>query len=149
LNPFDSFAVNHVTDKEDPSENSAYTSDGSSWFELSNASLCSISTSLDISPVLTNSEPITDTVSYPEFDDSFYIFPNPSEGNINVICKRDQTESIRIRVFNMNGKLVSDKSYSDVEKTFTVDLYSLHNGLFIVHFISEYSVETKKVLIIK
>ncbi|TDW48130.1 putative secreted protein (Por secretion system target) [Flavobacterium sp. 270] len=89
-------------------------------------------------------------VTAPEVDSAvdstgFYMYPNPSEGVLNIELKDEKYDSIQI--FNSTGFLIYSKDIKG-ENTITIDGRAiLKTGIYIVSLQSKNKVSTKKLLV--
>lgn len=65
--------------------------------------------------------------------DGVSVYPNPTDGNINVYLKLNTNDDVAIRVFNPVGQLItSQNSNNTMGGTYNFDLSSHSNGLYFV-----------------
>ena len=76
-------------------------------------------------------------------DDMIQVYPNPSNGLLNVI-RTDASTPIMIEVANMNGQIVYQTNENNSLKT-QVDLSDLPKGLYIMKASNRYKVQTCKI----
>ncbi len=78
---------------------------------------------------------------------SFKVFPNPTDGGINILV-RDSSESTVISVFNMQGVKVYETVTSGKENSLIqVDLNKFGKGIYIVHISNNSTVKVEKVVV--
>ncbi|OFX76274.1 MAG: hypothetical protein A2X12_07815 [Bacteroidetes bacterium GWE2_29_8] len=77
------------------------------------------------------------------------IYPNPSDGNVNIVCHKDILDNILIKVYDMVGtELASEKInyYSDSFK-YKLNLSYLKKGIYIIYVSSNNNTECYKIVI--
>lgn len=86
-------------------------------------------------------EPTAETLA----DDGFYMYPNPSNGILNIDFKGEKYSSIEI--FNSVGNLVYSKKIN-AENALQIDLSSvLRNGIYVVSLKSDSTITSKKLMV--
>lgn len=63
-------------------------------------------------------------------DVTFDVFPNPSNGIVNI--QTDQTETYTIKVYDISGKMVFENCMDENQKQ--IDLTGVEKGMYILHF---------------
>lgn len=120
--------------------NGAFNS--SSCYTL-NASISSTAFRLDGNEETNDSgKPVTDV--------SFDVFPNPSNGQLNVnLFLGEAMETVNIRVFNLLGRLVQSFELKDAEGVVDqlIDLSTEPNGIYLVSVSTSFGVQTQKVIV--
>jgi predicted alpha-1,6-mannanase (GH76 family) len=87
----------------------------------------------------------TETISVPSNDDSFYLYPNPNEGLLNIESQGGKYNSVKI--FTSNGILVYSKKLSG-ESAIQIDIRSIVKpGLYMVSLESNNKISTKKLIV--
>lgn len=63
----------------------------------------------------------------------FNLYPNPATNKINIFSNMIQMSLIRkLEIYNVEGKLILTKSYSDFETEYSIDLIDFHTGLYVL-----------------
>ena len=89
-------------------------------------------------------------VNFSEKNNAFQIFPNPSDGNININVALPVPETIIIEITNVLGQLVLQKKLNlSVAGMQQVDLSSQPNGIYYINIHSETINYTNKLIINK
>lgn len=70
------------------------------------------------------------------------ILPNPTNGNIVIVCKHMRIEQLNI--LDITGKSVA--TYSNVESGQQIDLSNLGNGVYFINILTQSGVETTKIV---
>lgn len=139
----DSIAVYTSTDR---GGNTAWEqwSDGD-WYEYANDSSWAISVSHAIFPILCPKDVAVNEVST---WDGVSVYPNPTDGNINVYLKLKLSEDVSIRVFNPLGQIVSShNSPNTMGGTYNFDLSNQSTGLYFVEVTAGNTSRTFKVIV--
>jgi hypothetical protein len=85
---------------------------------------------------------IESTVSITEEKENIKVYPNPSDGIINISFDNNQKRNIRIR--NINGKLIINKA---VNSSTEIDFSNFSKGVYLIDIDSKNKSITKKVTI--
>ena len=82
-------------------------------------------------------------------EDSFTIFPNPSNGNFNIIYYSTTDEPLTVRVYNAIGQTVFENTSNKTAGYFSesFDLEKLSNGIYLFEITSASKHSTKKIFI--
>lgn len=80
---------------------------------------------------------------------SFDLYPNPSNGAINVTYASSVEGMVNVRVFDLVGKAVADYNFSvnEGENFINLDLSSLEKGLYVVEVLQGETSSTAKVIL--
>ena len=70
------------------------------------------------------------------------IFPNPSNGNVNVCAESDPV--LEIQVFDLFGRMLFHESVN--KKEFSVDLSSYNAGIYMLRLVTNNGVKTSKII---
>ncbi len=87
------------------------------------------------------------TVSAPE--NEFYdykLYPNPSDGNYNLIISLAGISDISIRIFNSYGALIKEE-YATQVSSYKLDGYLNQSGLYLIEIDTGYGKETFKLIV--
>jgi subtilisin-like proprotein convertase family protein len=78
------------------------------------------------------------------------VFPNPNTGDFWVAFRPESNEAINIGLFDIRGRLIFDRNYTNLGGIFREELktYGLKTGMYILT-ISDGNIETKRKIIIK
>ncbi len=74
----------------------------------------------------------------------FRVYPNPTEGYLNLFLSNEMTGTTSINVYALGGQMVMSNTYSDLPEG--IDLSTLDNGIYIVECIIEGEKYTTKVV---
>ena len=69
------------------------------------------------------------------------VYPNPTEGSINLICPNTE----EIRIYNTLGVMVRQKNIGDID-TIQIDMSGLPNGIYILQAIRGNDTMTKRII---
>jgi hypothetical protein len=64
-------------------------------------------------------------------NDNFMVYPNPSDGILYFTASNMGIESYTVMVYDISGKVIFTKAYSDGEKVNSLDL-NLNNGIYLI-----------------
>ena len=81
-----------------------------------------------------------------EMDSEMIMFPNPSSSSLSIKLSTSK-EFIQVRIFNMIGELVCDKSLKGNDSN-TIDLTEFTSGTYWVEIQSGYSIWKKKLIVL-
>ena len=98
-------------------------------------------------------EPVTKTISLIGYSTSewhatsFDLFPNPTDGKVNLVINEALQEKAVVEIYNLLGERMMAKNLSSLQKgeTCTIDLSQLVSGLYIITLHSENGSYSKKV----
>ena len=93
---------------------------------------------LDGSDVLSTKQELKET--------EMTVFPNPSNGLINLRLELQQAENGAITVTDLTGKMVYQAGHTSNENI-EIDLSSLDSGIYLVQFRGTDSIATRKIII--
>ncbi|PLX14336.1 MAG: hypothetical protein C0598_01535 [Marinilabiliales bacterium] len=79
-------------------------------------------------------------------DLGFSVFPNPSQGIINIKSNRNFIDS-EIYVFDLSGRMVSSKIIKSNLSQISVDLNNLNNGIYFIELRNSAGIFTEKIII--
>ena len=99
-----------------------------------------------IEPIIKNISLIgTGTAEWHSFD--FELFPNPTEGKVNLVLGENLQEKAVVEVFNLLGETVlyQEASHLSQGETISLDLSNMVSGLYIIKLSTENGSCTKKV----
>jgi len=78
------------------------------------------------------------------------IFPNPTSDKIYCEFKNLPKNEIRLRVLNLNGQVVLNKSFSSIpSSTFPIPTETLPNGQYLLQIMDDTRVSTSKFMVQK
>ncbi len=74
------------------------------------------------------------------------LFPNPSNGNINIDAANVKGDKLTIKIFNVRGEQILDKEYENCTSEFSDRLHvgEYPKGVYIIYLINEHSVIQEK-----
>jgi hypothetical protein len=76
------------------------------------------------------------------------IYPNPTTQNVNIDFKGiDENETIHLRVFSLDGRVVYDKTASTVGFNQPIDVSSYEKGVYLLEYEYGNVIEREKVII--
>ena len=87
----------------------------------------------------------TTTNIYSNTNNNFKLYPNPSNGVLNIDLPNNK--GFNLYIINLQGKIVLDKEINEVHNTVNLDY--LDNGLYFVKIFNGQKVYTKKISIVK
>ncbi|UPT65255.1 MAG: M43 family zinc metalloprotease [Sphingobacteriales bacterium JAD_PAG50586_3] len=113
------------------------------WYAYDDADSWGLSVSHAIFPI------VCPTSSYEEnVWEGASVFPNPTDGNINVYLKLKSSDDVNIRVFNPMGQLItSQNSTNTMGGTYAFDLSNQSTGLYFVEVTAGTVSKTFKVIV--
>jgi hypothetical protein len=81
--------------------------------------------------------------------EDFSIWPNPSRGEFNINFKNRLSDNIKIDVYDMSGRLVYNKSFSNLSSRFneTIKLTNVQSGIYIATISEGSNVKSHKLVI--
>ena len=76
------------------------------------------------------------------------VYPNPSDGQFNIALGLVKTQDANLRVLDINGRLVLQKSYADIKnETLRINLNGLPKGVYILNIELQNDVITEKIIL--
>lgn len=92
---------------------------------------------------------IESTIENESYQNSLTIFPNPSNGYLNLMCHADQISNVTIQLIDLCGKICLEKNVGCEigENQIRFDLEGIENGIYFIHFQTEKTVKTEKIII--
>ena len=80
---------------------------------------------------------------------SITLFPNPVDNVLNLAVNSDKNRDAKIQLASIDGKLLQERrvEFLQNENQFSIDVSSYQPGLYLVHFLSDNKITTKKVII--
>ncbi len=101
---------------------------------------------------ITDSITISSTVSTLENQKSpleLYVFPNPSEGHINISFTAQETQNIIIKIIDMQGKVIFTETNNQFQGDYikNIDLSNQRIGIYFVSVISAIGITDKLVVL--
>jgi len=82
-----------------------------------------------------------------DFGQELLVYPNPSTGIYYFYFNDDsQNQRFELRIYNLNGQLVSIKTGYHVSRTLEIDLSTIDNGLYFYEFTTENNRHTGKII---
>jgi carbamoylphosphate synthase small subunit len=80
------------------------------------------------------------------------LYPNPTEGIININVKSSRSERLKLQIVNLNGNLIYSNTF-DLNRfnsfPMKFDLSTYSKGLYFLKIIQSNTIKTKKILLIK
>ncbi|MCK8481468.1 DUF7619 domain-containing protein [Psychroserpens algicola] len=101
-------------------------------------------------PVITNrfdtefvaeSLSVSDTV-FTTFD----LYPNPAKDVVTIALNSNNSESVRLHIFDLQGKLILEENISEVN-TYTIDVSDFQSGMYFVKLTTNTKTRVKKLVI--
>ena len=98
---------------------------------------------------------ITGVLPVHEFDEigGLSIYPNPSNGIVNILLNINDPGDYTVNLFNQNGqliqKLVDDKHLAVGEHNSWINLEDIPHGVYYCKLLSDTEVITKKLILLK
>ncbi len=80
-------------------------------------------------------------------EESVSVYPNPSNGIVNVDLQGSLAQNATIEVYNAMGQLILVKNYSEVSGKFEIDLSGNAAGVYTIKLIADGQVITKRVVL--
>jgi len=114
----------------------------SSW---NDTSLSYVGADLKIDEIHFKSQPLTTSIFNYENDNTIHIFPNPSNGKIQIQCSGLNVQSLEI--YNMLAEKVYSTTKILQQILNEIDLSRLQKGIYFVKFYNEEKIYTKKIII--
>jgi hypothetical protein len=114
---------------------------GSYLIEVEDANGCVVSNNYSV-------QLNTVSVENEQFISDMNVYPNPVKENLNIRFVSNKSESIQIRMMNMNGQLVYQEQLNHFtgEYNKVIDMAGLSKGMYILQFVSDKDSFTKKVI---
>ena len=123
--------------------NTAWAKETTGWVDLSTYSL---DHSAAVIPVICNSA-TTGEKEILGIIDEILVFPNPSNGTLNIALTEKKETTIEI--YNLVGELIYTSGNPLNTQLFTINIDNQPNGIYFVNIKTENKITTKKVLIAK
>ncbi len=80
-------------------------------------------------------------------DNSFYIYPNPTQSLLNIVFVRDERESIKMTLFDLSGIPYFEQFYPNtLNQTYTLDLTTIPMGMYILQIEGQGFKEVKRIV---
>lgn len=78
----------------------------------------------------------------------FDVFPNPSQGNLNIAISLEHVQDVSINIYDLTGKILISKEYKNVMRfTDRLDLNFAKKGMYLVSIHTEEGIEVRKVVL--
>ncbi|HBS86242.1 MAG: hypothetical protein A2W91_09275 [Bacteroidetes bacterium GWF2_38_335] len=122
----DTFAIYMAPDRGPSGDNTLYCRKSGTWYTATD--LFNIHTSSGLTPVgcLVGIQTF-------EFENSnVIIFPNPSDGQFNIDLSSVDLNNFSLQVYDISGRMVTDKYNVRTEGLYTVDLGGSNEGVYIL-----------------
>jgi hypothetical protein len=74
------------------------------------------------------------------------VYPNPTQGKVNMLSENHNLENATISIFNPQGSLVFTLQ-NQSGRIAEIDLSGLTKGMYLIKIYNNYQVETKKVIL--
>ena len=75
------------------------------------------------------------------------IYPNPSNGELNITFNNDQNDNFTVYVTDLSGRIIYTATVSS--STLSIDLGNTANGTYMLHLANDNSHVTKKIVVQK
>ncbi len=85
----------------------------------------------------------------PTLDNSLIVYPNPSNGVINISANMENARKANIRVYSATGELVLNQNVQDIRFSNVLDLQAYGSGLYTIMIDSEGFSATRRVTVTK
>jgi len=80
--------------------------------------------------------------------DQISVFPNPTDGLLNIAFQTGNAQKVNVRVYNVMGQLVMTEQYNKVaagRNNLTLDLTELKTGIYMVEVLGNNTQNTIRV----
>ena len=97
-----------------------------------------------------NAEDVTSQLSVTNFDngDSFGFYPNPAQGQIEILYENQISTDVNVAIYNMTGQKVLEKELkNDGFYNQKLDISHLNTGNYVIKFASGNQSTTKKLIV--
>jgi hypothetical protein len=74
------------------------------------------------------------------------VYPNPSNGEINIVLQDTTQDNLDTKIFDMNGKLINNYSLVKKDNTYTMNT-NISSGVYILQITNRKGIENKKIII--
>ena len=81
-----------------------------------------------------------------ELENRIVIYPNPSNGQINIKAFKDLGEDVQITIYDINGRIVHSQNVALHDRA-QVNADSLRSGIYIIEIDAEKYTHTSKLVI--
>lgn len=83
------------------------------------------------------------------FTSQISVFPNPTEGDLNIHLTSENQSSFLVRITDLNGRIISERKYGKLNGLLNekIDLSKQSKGIYIVEVINEYESFASKVVL--
>ena len=81
--------------------------------------------------------------------DNLYIYPNPTDGMLNIQFVMNETEPVKLVILSINGEIMYSQDFGIIKGYFTrqVDISSLAKGIYILHLISDSGIMNERIVV--
>jgi len=87
-----------------------------------------------------------DGVSQIKADDRLTVFPNPTDGIINITTASEQAETYTLEIINSQGTILLKTTFT--EKRLIINLDAYPKGIYYIKIYSKYQVNTEKIVLL-
>lgn len=142
--PQDTFSVYMADNRGNGAINTLYVKKGTTWEKMEDITGDIYNTSLDIklSACLVNIDEV-------ELEKNLKIFPNPSNGNVNISFGDMDVENLSFEIYDILGNVIDVNSIQNSNNEYNLDFSNKKSGFYYVKLNVNSTVKTVKVLIIK
>jgi len=78
------------------------------------------------------------------FHDDVLIWPNPSEGMVNIYINHEYEGIVYLRIYDAGGTLLHEKKYESIVQE--IDLYDLPTGIYLLKVVMGEKSYTRKII---
>ena len=82
-------------------------------------------------------------------EDNVKVYPNPNDGVFNIVFNLKSKENVRIKIFNMQGQLLSHEYTNKISGIINkrIDLSGYNGGIYHLQVITDNNTVNKKIVI--
>jgi hypothetical protein len=81
--------------------------------------------------------------------DNLYIYPNPTDGMLNIQFMMNETEPVKLIILSINGEIMYSQDFGIIKGYFTrqVDISTLAKGIYILRLVSDSGIMNEKIVL--
>jgi len=120
------------------SSSGGFYSNGSAMLSFTTGEMASVETYAQPQAILTQgfqqpSDIGTHVIEHPRVAFEFGIYPNPSDGNVNLLTRSEERTELRVRITDLLGRLVfhEARNHDSDEKVHALDIHGLPAGMYL------------------
>ena len=80
-------------------------------------------------------------------DDQIKVFPNPNDGNFNILFEKSVWENLDLKIYNVHGQLILEKELVGGEFQYAVSIPNVAEGIYFLQLKTEGEFLVKKMVL--